>query len=192
MGVNRITTKLPGVCILEPVVHGDDRGYFMETYNQEVLAELGIDCPFVQDNQSFSSRGVVRALHYQIIRPQSKLVRVLHGEVFDVAVDIRRGSPTFGQWTGVTLSGENKRMFFLPEGFAHGFCVVSETAEFFYKCSDFYCPEGERGVIWNDPEIGIDWPLAGATPQLSSRDAGLGTLATRPPDDLPVYEGDPV
>ncbi|MCP4377836.1 MAG: dTDP-4-dehydrorhamnose 3,5-epimerase, partial [bacterium] len=143
--MKRIETNLPGVCIIEPDVFGDERGFFMESYNARSFEQLGINCTFVQDNHSRSRRGVVRGLHYQLEQPQAKLVRVTLGEVYDVAVDLRRGSQTFGQWTGVTLSDENKRMFFVPEGFAHGFCVISEFAEFAYKCSDFYAPQTERG-----------------------------------------------
>lgn len=189
--MKRIDTELPGVCVLEPVVHGDRRGFFLESYNRQTFAELGITCDFVQDNHSRSSCGVVRGLHYQLGQAQDKLVRVMAGEVYDVAVDVRRGSPTFGRAVGVMLSGENMRMLFVPKGFAHGFCVVSESAEFLYKCSDFYAPAEERGVIWNDPQLGIEWPLGGAEPIVSPKDLAYGTLATRPADDLPVYQGDP-
>ena len=183
--MNRIDTDIDGVCILEPVVHGDDRGYFMESYNRNTFSELGIDCEFVQDNCSKSRQGVLRGLHYQLGRPQAKLVRVISGEVFDVAVDLRKGSETFGQWQGIILSAENKRMFFLPEGFAHGFVVLSETAEFFYKCSNLYAPDHERGVVWNDPDIAIDWPIDGITPILSEKDSILTTLAEMDEKDLP-------
>lgn len=185
--MKRIETQLPGVCLLEPVVHGDHRGFFMETYHEGVFASLGIGQRFVQDNYSRSTRNVLRGLHYQLARPQAKLVRVLLGEVFDVAVDLRRGSPTFGRSVGEILSGENKRALFIPEGFAHGFLVLSEVAEFAYKCSDFYAPAEERGVIWNDPDLAIAWPLAGAQPTLSAKDARYGTLHTRPPEDLPQF-----
>ena len=150
---------IPGILIVEPKVFGDERGYFFESFNERKWRDAtGLYVRFVQDNQSRSAKGVLRGLHYQVGRPQGKLVRVLAGEVFDVAVDIRRGSPYFGKWTGVALSAENKRQMWIPEGFAHGFCVMSNTAEFFYKCTDYYFPEGERGIAWNDPDIGIGWP----------------------------------
>ncbi|MCI7443883.1 MAG: dTDP-4-dehydrorhamnose 3,5-epimerase, partial [Clostridium sp.] len=147
--------------IIEPKVFGDNRGYFMETYNKEHFAEAGLTMNFVQDNESSSSKGVLRGLHFQTKHTQGKLVRVTKGEVFDVAVDLRKGSPTYGQWEGVVLSAENKKQFYIPEGFAHGFLVLSDHAIFNYKCTDFYCPEGEGGVLWNDPDIGIEWPLDG-------------------------------
>ncbi|MBT3199919.1 MAG: dTDP-4-dehydrorhamnose 3,5-epimerase [Phycisphaerales bacterium] len=184
--MKRIDTDLPGVCLLEPDVFGDQRGFFMETYNQRVFEQIGITQTFVQDNQSRSRRGVLRGLHYQLNQPQAKLVRVTLGEVYDIAVDLRRGSETFGKWTGVTLTAENKQMFFIPEGFAHGFCVISETAEFAYKCSDFYAPEEERGIIWNDPQLAIPWPLDGAEPILSPKDAAYGILADMNENDLPI------
>ena len=154
-------TKIEGVYIIEPKVFGDNRGYFMETYNKEHFAEAGLTMNFVQDNESSSSKGVLRGLHFQTKHTQGKLVRVTEGEVFDVAVDLRKGSPTYGQWEGVVLSAENKKQFYIPEGFAHGFLVLSDHAIFNYKCTDFYCPEGEGGVLWNDPDIGIEWPLDG-------------------------------
>lgn len=154
-------TKIKGVYIIEPKVFGDNRGYFMETYNKEHFAEAGLTMNFVQDNESSSSKGVLRGLHFQTKHTQGKLVRVTKGEVFDVAVDLRKGSPTYGQWEGVILSAENKKQFYIPEGFAHGFLVLSDHAIFNYKCTDFYCPEGEGGVLWNDPDIGIEWPLEG-------------------------------
>jgi dTDP-4-dehydrorhamnose 3,5-epimerase len=185
--VKRIETPLPGVCIIEPDVHGDDRGFFMESYNKRVFQEtLGINHTFVKDNHSRSKRGVVRGLHYQLAHRQAKLVRVMLGEVYDVAVDVRRGSKTFGEWTAVVLSGENKRMFFVPEGFAHGFCVISEFAEFAYKCSDFYAPDAERGIIWNDPELAIPWPIGDIEPILSPKDAAYGPLSEMDEIDLPV------
>ena len=187
--MRRVDTGLSGPCILEPVVHGDHRGFFLETYNRDTFAALGIVRDWVQDNYSRSSRGVLRGLHYQLARPQAKLVRVTVGEVYDVALDVRRGSPTFGRWIGVVLSAENKRMLFIPEGFAHGFYVISEQAEFAYKCSDFYAPAEERGVIWNDPQVAIAWPLNVERPTLSARDAAFGTLATRPTEDLPLMSG---
>ena len=154
-------TKINGVYIIEPKVFGDNRGYFMETYNKEHFEEAGLTMNFVQDNESSSSKGVLRGLHFQTKHTQGKLVRVTKGEVFDVAVDLRKGSPTYGQWEGVVLSAENKKQFYIPEGFAHGFLVLSDHAIFNYKCTDFYCPEGEGGVLWNDPDIGIEWPLDG-------------------------------
>lgn len=168
-----IPTNLPDVLLFEPKVFGDARGFFMESYNRRTMAELGLDAEFVQDNHSRSARNVLRGLHYQIVHPQGKLVRVVAGEVYDVAVDLRRSSPTFGQWTGQTLSADNKRMMWVPPGFAHGFCVVSEFAEFLYKTTDYWHPEHERSLLWNDPELAIDWPLQGE-PLLAAKDqAGL-------------------
>lgn len=183
-----IDTNLPGVCVIEPKVLCDPRGFFVEFYNQRVFADLGIDYTFVQDNHSRSSRAVVRGLHYQLHHPQAKLIRVIVGEVYDVALDVRQGSPTFGQWTGAVVSAANMRMLLIPEGFAHGFCVVSETAEVTYKCSDFYVPEDEQGIIWNDPDLAIPWPLGSAEPIVSPKDAAYGTLATRPGKDLPLWK----
>ena len=154
---------IAGLCVIEPAVFGDARGYFMETYNERDYQDAGIDCRFVQDNQSASKRGVLRGLHYQINHPQDKLVRVVNGEVFDVAVDLRDGSPTFGHWYGIVLSAENKKQFFIPKNFAHGFLVLSEYAEFFYKVTDFYHPNDEGGILWNDPDIAVDWPMDGLT-----------------------------
>ena len=153
-------TKCPieGLYVIEPAVHGDQRGYFMETYNQKDMQEAGLDITFVQDNQSCSVKGVLRGLHYQKQFPQTKLVRAIKGTVFDVAVDLREGSATYGKWYGVTLSEENKKQFLIPKGFAHGFLVLSDVAEFCYKCDDFYHPNDEGGIAWNDPEIGIVWP----------------------------------
>lgn len=153
------TCGIEGLKIITPQVFGDARGYFMETYNYNDFKETGIDCVFVQDNQSASKRGVLRGLHFQIEHPQDKLVRVIKGEVYDVAVDLRQGSPTFGKWYGVLLSEENKKQFFIPKNFAHGFLVLSEYAEFCYKCTDFYHPGDEGGLIWNDSEIGVEWPV---------------------------------
>lgn len=150
---------IEGLKVIEPTVHGDERGYFMETYNYNDFAEAGIDCKFVQDNQSASKKGVLRGLHFQINFPQDKLVRVINGEVFDVAVDLREGSKTFGKWYGVKLSAENKKQFFIPKNFAHGFVVLSDYAEFAYKCTDFYHANDEGGLLWNDPEIGVEWPM---------------------------------
>ncbi len=158
MGQIQLTRlEIDGLCIIEPAVHGDERGYFMETYNQRDLYEAGLDVVFVQDNQSMSRRGVLRGLHFQKQFPQGKLVRVISGSVFDVAVDLRHGSRTYGKWYGVELTAENKKQLYIPEGFAHGFLVRSETAEFCYKVTDFYHPGDEGGILWNDPEIGIDW-----------------------------------
>jgi dTDP-4-dehydrorhamnose 3,5-epimerase len=163
-------TRLPEVLLIEPKVFGDARGFFFESWNERAFERAGIHTHFVQDNHSRSGRGVLRGLHYQIRQPQGKLVRVISGEVFDVAVDIRRSSPNFGRWVGERLSAENKAMVWIPPGFAHGFAVLSEHAEFLYKTSDYYAPEHERCILWNDPAIGIDWPLAGA-PILSPKDA---------------------
>ncbi len=185
--MKRIETSLAGVCVLEPKIFGDERGFFLEFYNQATFAALGIGTTFVQDNHSRSQRGVLRGLHYQLHHPQAKLLRVIHGEVFDVAVDVRRGSPTFGRWTGTHLSAEGKRMQYIPEGFAHGFYVLSDVAECTYKCSDLYAPEDERGIAWNDPRIGIAWPLLAADPLVSARDRAFRTLDEVAPDDLPVY-----
>ena len=149
---------IEGLCVITPEVHGDSRGYFVETYNQRDMTEAGFDTIFVQDNQSMSRKGVLRGLHFQKQFPQTKLVRVIKGEVFDVAVDLRKGSKTYGKWHGEILSEENKKQFFIPRGFAHGFLVLSDTAEFCYKCDDFYHPNDEGGIAWNDPDIGIKWP----------------------------------
>ena len=156
---NFIKTEIDGVIIVEAKVFGDNRGYFMETYQEEKFREGGITAKFVQDNQSKSTKGVLRGLHFQKTHPQAKLVRVIKGEVYDVAVDLRKDSPTYGKYVGAILSEENKRQFFIPKGFAHGFLVLSDEAEFTYKCDDFYHPEDEGGLMWNDPTIGIDWPL---------------------------------
>lgn len=158
---NFIETKIQGVYIIEPKVFGDNRGYFMETYNKEHFTEAGLNMTFVQDNESKSTKGVLRGLHFQKKHSQGKLVRVTKGEVFDVAVDLRMGSPTYGQWEGVVLCEENKKQFYIPEGFAHGFLVLSDEAVFNYKCTDFYFPEYDGGVMWNDTDINIKWPLEG-------------------------------
>ena len=171
--MNLIPTAIPDVWIIEPKVFGDPRGFFFESYNRRTLSQLGLDGEFVQDNHSRSVQGVLRGLHYQIQHAQGKLVRVIAGEVFDVAVDLRRSSATFGQWVSATLSAENKRMMWIPPGFAHGFLTLSESAEFLYKSSDYWHPEHERCVIWNDPDLAIAWPLSGE-PQLAAKDrAGL-------------------
>jgi dTDP-4-dehydrorhamnose 3,5-epimerase len=154
-----VETKIRDLYIIEPTIFGDARGFFMETYNEREFHAKGLTVSFVQDNHSKSAKGVLRGMHYQDPFPQGKLVRVLRGEIYDVAVDLREGSPTFGQWEGIYLSEENKRMFYVPEGFAHGFLVLSDTAEFAYKCTNFYRPECERGIIWNDETLNIDWPL---------------------------------
>lgn len=168
-------TEIAGLYVIEPTVHGDDRGYFMETYNKRDMDEAGLTMNFVQDNQSLSVRGVLRGLHYQKQYPQGKLVRVIAGSVFDVAVDLRKDSPTFGKWYGVTLTAENKKSFYISEGFAHGFLVLSERAEFVYKVTDFYHPGDEGGLAWNDPDIGIDWGVVGKYP--GSADPSGYTLA---------------
>ena len=155
----KIETSIESVYIIEPTVFGDSRGYFMETYSKPDFEELGLNYDFVQDNQSKSKKGVLRGLHFQKENTQGKLVRVINGEVFDVAVDLRPGSPTYGKWEGVILSGENKKMFMIPKGFAHGFLVLSDEAEFTYKCDDIYNHEAEGGLMWNDPDVAIDWPL---------------------------------
>ena len=162
--------SIKGLYIIEPTKHGDSRGYFMETYNYNDMKEAGLDMVFVQDNQSTSTRGVLRGLHFQKQYPQGKLVRVIRGEVFDVAVDIRKGSPTFGKWFGEILSAENGKQFYISPGFAHGFYVLSDVAEFCYKCTDFYHPGDEGGIIWNDPDIGIEWPKLCGEPLLSEKD----------------------
>ena len=172
------TCEIEGVKVITPQVFGDARGYFMETYQEEDFRNAGIDVRFVQDNQSSSTKGVLRGLHFQINYPQDKLVRVVRGEVFDVAVDLRKGSPTFGKWFGAVLSEENKKQLFIPKNFAHGFYVLSDTAEFCYKCSDFYHPNDEGGLIWNDPDIGIEWPLDPDTAlNLSAKDEKWGSFA---------------
>ena len=178
MGKFKITkSEIEGVFTVEPTVFGDERGYFMETYNENDFKEEGIDLTFVQDNQSKSSKGVLRGLHFQINHPQAKLVRVIRGEVFDVAVDLREGSKTFGKWHGEILSEENKKQFFVPEGFAHGFLVLSDYAEFCYKCSDFYHPGDEGGLRYNDPDIGIEWPIPeGMELNIIERDRNWGGI----------------
>lgn len=169
--MNIIKTDLPDVLIIEPKVFGDARGFFYESFNARTFAEAtGLQVTFVQDNHSRSAKNVLRGLHYQIKQPQGKLVRVVAGEVFDVAVDLRKSSPTFGKWTGALLSAENKRMLWVPEGFAHGFLVLSDSADFLYKTTDYYAPAHERCIAWNDPQIGIQWPLTG-TPTLAAKDA---------------------
>ena len=180
--MNVIRCELAGLLLIEPKVFGDARGFFLETWNQRLYRECGLDAQFVQDNLSFSRRGTLRGLHFQNPTPQGKLVSVLQGEVFDVAVDIRRSSATFGRWHGVTLSGENKRQFYVPPGFAHGFLVLSETAMFHYKCTEFYSPKDELAIHWNDPALGIQWPVK--DPILSAKDANALPLRDLPRERL--------
>ena len=170
-------TSIEGVYVIEPTVFGDNRGYFMETYQANEFKAAGIDYNFVQDNQSKSKKGVLRGLHFQYTKPQGKLVRVIKGEVFDVAVDLRKDSKTYGKWEGVILSEENKKQFFIPEGFAHGFLVLSDEAEFTYKCTEFYDGDDEGGILWNDPEIGIDWPIDNLEIILSPKDEQWKTMS---------------
>jgi dTDP-4-dehydrorhamnose 3,5-epimerase len=170
-------TALPEVKLIEPRVFGDDRGFFYESWNARAFADAGLDLDFVQDNHSRSARGVLRGLHYQVNRPQGKLVRVTSGAVFDVAVDLRRSSPRFGRWVGVELSAQNKHMLWIPPGFAHGFLSLQDGTEFLYKCTDFYSPEDDRSLLWSDPAIGIDWPLDGLSPWLSPKDQAAPALA---------------
>ncbi len=179
-----IETELPGVLILEPKVFGDQRGFFMETFHQNRYQKAGLPPHFVQDNHSRSRKGVLRGLHYQLVQPQGKLVSVVRGSVFDVAVDIRRGSPSFGRWVSVVLDDCEHRQFYIPPGYAHGFCVLSEEADFVYKCTDYYHPQSERGIAWNDSEIGIQWPDLEVT--LSDKDKHNPTLAEQ--TDLPGYD----
>ena len=183
-----IETKIKDLYIIEPKVFGDERGYFMETYSQKAFEEAGLTMKFVQDNESKSKKGVLRGLHFQTKHTQGKLVRVTQGEVWDVAVDLRKGSPTFGQWEGVHLSAENKRQFYVPEGFAHGFVVLSDGAVFNYKCTDFYAPEYDSGLLWNDKDVNVEWPLEGIEEIiLSEKDKKQKTLKEL---DIPfVYEG---
>lgn len=179
-------TSLPGVKLLEPRVFGDERGFFVETYRESTLRAAGFEGRFVQDNQSRSRRGILRGLHYQLVQPQAKLIRVARGRIFDVAVDVRKGSPYFGQSFGVELDDEHQRMLFVPAGFAHGFLVLSEVADLTYKCSDYYHPESEHGVAWNDPDLNIQWPDLGSVPMLSAKDAALPTLKNQ--SHLPAFE----
>jgi len=177
-----IATPLDGLIIIEPRIFGDNRGFFLETHNQQRYRQCGIDCSFVQDNLSFSVKGTLRGLHFQINHPQAKLVQALTGEIFDVAVDLRPDSTTFGKWFGTRLSEQNKYQLFVPAGFAHGFCVLSDNALFSYKCSDYYDPHDEAGILWSDRTLGIDWPLK--NPILSEKDGQLPPLAHLTPDDL--------
>ncbi len=181
-----IHTRLLGVTVLEPQLHGDSRGFFLETYREDALEEYGISERFVQDNHSRSTQGVLRGLHYQLTQPQGKLVRVARGAVFDVAADVRSGSPTFGQWYGAILDEESMRMMYIPPGFAHGFVVLSDIADFIYKCSDYYHPQSEQGILWNDPAIGIKWPITDV--HLSENDIRNPLLQDQPGDLLAVYK----
>jgi len=191
--MNITDTKIPAVKLIEPKVFGDERGFFMETWNEKAFREAGINETFVQDNHSRSVKNTLRGLHYQIKQPQGKLVRVTRGEVFDVAVDLRTNSPTFGQWVGEYLSEENKRMLWVPPGFAHGFLVTSETADFQYKCTDFYAPEYERSIAWNDPDIGIHWDaVAPSELLLSGKDSKGSSLASAEPELKEFYHQYPV
>ncbi len=183
--MNVIETELPGVLIIEPDIFPDQRGIFMETYHEKRYKALGIPGNFVQDNLSYSIRGTLRGLHFQLPHAQAKLVQVLMGEVFDVVVDIRRGSPTFGRWFGLNLTDKNRRQIYIPEGCAHGFCVLSETALCDYKCTDFYAPNCECGVLWSDPAFGIVWPMEALV--LSNKDSKYLPLKDIPPERLPVY-----
>jgi dTDP-4-dehydrorhamnose 3,5-epimerase len=178
--------SLSDVLIIEPNFFSDQRGFFMEMYHQRRYADCGIDTVFVQDNMSFSIKGTLRGLHYQHPRAQAKLVQVIKGEIFDVAIDIRRGSPTFAQWFGVHLTGESGRQLFIPEGFAHGFCVLSDTATVTYKCTDFYAPDDEGGILWSDPDLDINWPVP--NPLLSARDSEHPCLCDVSLERLPVYK----
>jgi dTDP-4-dehydrorhamnose 3,5-epimerase len=178
------TTAIPGVLVIEPAIHRDGRGFFLETYHADRYREHGITAPFVQDNHSRSAGNTLRGLHLQVRRPQGKLIRVIEGEVFDVAVDVRRGSPTFGRWVGITVSADNFKQIYVPPGFAHGFCVLSEIAQVEYKCTDLYDPASEIGIAWNDPALGITWPVR--QPLLSARDSRHRPLAEMT-DHLPVW-----
>ena len=184
-----IETHLPGVIVIEPKVFGDKRGFFLETYRQDVLEKAGIDVTFVQDNHSRSRQGVLRGLHYQLTQTQGKLVRVTSGADYDVAVDVRHGSPTFGQWYGTQIDEESMCMMYVPPGYAHGFVVLSESADFLYKCTDYYHPESEQGIAWDDPDIGIDWPIAQLTADvsLSDKDKNNVKLNDQPTEKLPDY-----
>jgi len=180
-----ITTSIEGILIIEPKTFKDNRGFFMETYNQQRYNASGINTTFVQDNLSYSLKNTLRGLHFQIKHPQAKLIQVISGEIFDVAVDLRSGSATFGKWTGIHLSDENKRQMYIPKGFAHGFCVLSEFALFYYKCSDFYAPEDEGGLIWSDPDIGIEWPVE--NPIISEKDNQFQKLFDLTDEKLPSF-----
>ena len=188
--MNIITTNLPGVIVIEPKVYVDKRGFFLETFREDVLLQAGINAHFVQDNHTRSSQGVLRGLHYQMTQTQGKLVRVAAGSVFDVVVDVRSGSPTFGQWYGTELNEDNIKMTYVPPGFAHGFVVLSETADFIYKCTDYYHPESEQGIAWDDPDLNIDWSIAEIAEKisLSDKDKQNVKLKDQPAEKLPAYK----
>lgn len=185
MALQVIPQAIPDVKLVIPDVFGDARGFFQETFHAGKYRAAGIDVPFVQDNWSHSTKGTLRGLHYQLPNPQDKLVWAMSGEIFDVAVDVRRGSPTFGRWVGAILSAANHHQFFIPAGFAHGFCVLSDEADFMYKCSDYYSPKDEKGILWSDPALKIPWPLT--TPILSKRDEGMSVLSSMDTGDLPDF-----
>ena len=188
--MNIITTNLPGVIVIEPKVYVDKRGFFLETFREDVLLQAGINAHFVQDNHTRSSQGVLRGLHYQMTQTQGKLVRVAAGSVFDVVVDVRSSSPTFGQWYGIELNEDNIKMIYVPPGFAHGFVVLSETADFIYKCTDYYHPESEQGIAWDDPDLNIDWSIAEIAEKisLSDKDKQNVKLKDQPAEKLPAYK----
>ena len=188
--MNIITTNLPGVIVIEPKLYVDKRGFFLETFREDVLLQAGINAHFVQDNHTRSSQGVLRGLHYQMTQTQGKLVRVAAGSVFDVVVDVRSGSPTFGQWYGTELNEDNIKMIYVPPGFAHGFVVLSETADFIYKCTDYYHPESEQGIAWDDPDLNIDWSIAEIAEKisLSDKDKQNVKLKDQPAEKLPAYK----
>jgi len=188
--MNIITTNLPGVIVIEPKVYVDKRGFFLETFREDVLLQAGINAHFVQDNHTRSSQGVLRGLHYQMTQTQGKLVRVAAGSVFDVVVDVRSSSPTFGQWYGTELNEDNIKMIYVPPGFAHGFVVLSETADFIYKCTDYYHPESEQGIAWDDPDLNIDWSIAELAEKisLSDKDKQNVKLKDQPAEKLPAYK----
>ena len=188
--MNIITTNLPGVIVIEPKVYVDKRGFFLETFREDVLLQAGINAHFVQDNHTRSSQGVLRGLHYQTTQTQGKLVRVAAGSVFDVVVDVRSSSPTFGQWYGTELNEDNMKMIYVPLGFAHGFVVLSETADFIYKCTDYYHPESEQGIAWDDPDLNIDWSIAEIAEKisLSDKDKQNVKLKDQPAEKLPAYK----
>ena len=188
--MNIITTNLPGVIVIEPKVYVDKRGFFLETFREDVLLQAGINAHFVQDNHTRSSQGVLRGLHYQMTQTQGKLVRVAAGSVFDVVVDVRSSSPTFGQWYGIELNEDNIKMIYVPPGFAHGFVVLSETADFIYKCTDYYHPESEQGIAWDDPDLNIDWSIAEIAEKISisDKDKQNVKLKDQPAEKLPAYK----
>ena len=188
--MNIITTNLPGVIVIEPKAYVDKRGFFLETFREDVLLQAGINAHFVQDNHTRSSQGVLRGLHYQMTQTQGKLVRVAAGSVFDVVVDVRSGSPTFGQWFGTELNEDNIKMIYVPPGFAHGFVVLSETTDFIYKCTDYYHPESEQGIAWDDPDLNIDWSIAEIAEKisLSDKDKQNVKLKDQPAEKLPAYK----